>query len=323
MAEGSTPPRRFAPPELISPQAAQFLTTPRRQVPRPPPIEDGPALRTWIAGLDAAALADFRAAARDLPAQVEAATIAGVPVFVGVPEVLADDVADRILLYLHPGALALWGGECVRCFAKIEAVGSGCRVVAVDYRNAPDHPYPEGLDDCVAVYRALAAQHGAQNIAIMGASGGGNLAAVLALKVRDAREPPPSSLVLLSPHLDLTEAGDTWTTNVGLDAALEGSAALWNRIYAVDHDMRDPYLSPLFADFAGGYPPTLLQAGTRDLLLSGTALMHRALRRHGLDAELHVWEAMPHGGFGGVAPEDQDVRVEANRFIRKHWRKTA
>jgi monoterpene epsilon-lactone hydrolase len=87
-------------------------------------------------------------------------------------------------------------------------------------------------------------------------------------------------------------------------------------LYAQGHDLRDPYLSPLFGDLSG-FPPTFLQTGTRDLFLSNTVRMHRALRDAGVDAELHVWEAMPHGGFFG-APEDDEIGVEVRRFLEKH-----
>ncbi|MFD5755089.1 alpha/beta hydrolase, partial [Streptomyces sp. NPDC127044] len=85
-------------------------------------------------------------------------------------------------------------------------------------------------------------------------------------------------------------------------------------LYADGHDLRDPYLSPLFGDFRKGYPPTLLTGGTRDLFLSNTVLLHRALRRAGIEAQLDLWEAMPHGGFFG-APEDQEVLEVQARFL--------
>ena len=98
-----------------------------------------------------------------------------------------------------------------------------------------------------------------------------------------------------------------------LTASLAESIAL----YAGDHDLTDPYLSPLFGDFTRGYPPTMLQAGTRDLFLSNAVRMHRSLRSAGIDAELHVFEAMPHGGFFG-APEDAELAAEVRRFIAAH-----
>jgi acetyl esterase/lipase len=122
----------------------------------------------------------------------------------------------------------------------------------------------------------------------------------------------PTGLVLLTPELDLTESGDSFTTNLGIDTVLRPLMQT-NLLYAAGHDLAHPYLSPLFADVTG-FPPTFLQTGTRDLFLSNTVRMHRRLRAAGVDAELHVWEAMPHGGFGG-APEDGEILLEMRRFL--------
>jgi monoterpene epsilon-lactone hydrolase len=97
-----------------------------------------------------------------------------------------------------------------------------------------------------------------------------------------------------------------------LTARLDGSIGL----YAAGRDLTDPYLSPLFGEYSLPFPPVMLQAGTRDLLLSNTVRLHRKLRDAGIDAELHVWEAMPHGGFFG-APEDRELGAEVRRFIGK------
>jgi monoterpene epsilon-lactone hydrolase len=150
-----------------------------------------------------------------------------------------------------------------------------------------------------------------------GASAGGNLATALMFRIRDAAVPLPAALVLLSPATDLTQSGDTFHTNLGIDTALRGATddLIW--LYARDNDLADPYVSPLFGDFTRPFPPTFLQSGTRDLLLSSTVRMHRAMRAGGVDAELHVFEAMPHGGFWG-APEDEDVADELRRFIAAH-----
>jgi acetyl esterase/lipase len=115
--------------------------------------------------------------------------------------------------------------------------------------------------------------------------------------------------------VDLTESGDSFQTNSGIDNVL-GSLMPANFLYANGHDLAHPYLSPLFADVAG-FPPTFLQSGTRDLYLSNTVRMHRKLRAAGVEAELHVFEAMPHGGFAG-APEDLEVRMELRRFLDRH-----
>jgi acetyl esterase/lipase len=122
---------------------------------------------------------------------------------------------------------------------------------------------------------------------------------------------------MLTPASDITGAGDTFETLRGVDPILPSSMpemmALYAGMTALDH----PYVSPLFGDFQPGFPPTFLQSGTRDLLLSSTVRMHRKLRSAGIDSELHVFEAMPHGGFGGT-PDDMEVTMELRRFLAKH-----
>ena len=128
----------------------------------------------------------------------------------------------------------------------------------------------------------------------------------------------PAAVVLITPEVDLTESGDSFQTNRKLDVMLPAPLMNTNLLYAAGHDLAHPYLSPLFGDFSRGYPPTFLQAGTRDLFLSNTVRMHRALRRAGIETELHVFEAMPHGGFGG-APEDAGLSAELARFVGECW----
>jgi acetyl esterase/lipase len=190
---------------------------------------------------------------------------------------------------------------------------------APDYRMPPLHPYPTPLDDCMSVYRRLLETRSPTDIFVGGGSAGGNLAAALVARAKDEGLPLPAALVLLSPEVDLTESGDSFETNLGIDNVL-GSLMQTNLLYANGHDLTHPYLSPLFADLRG-FPPTFLQTGTRDLFLSNTVRMHRKLRACGVEAELHVFEAMPHGGFAG-APEDLEVRIEMRRFLDKHRRGT-
>ena len=129
----------------------------------------------------------------------------------------------------------------------------------------------------------------------------------------------PSALVLLSPELDLTESGDSFEVNRMVDVVLPGSLMPCNHLYAGGADFTHPYLSPPFGDL-NGLPPTFLQTGTRDLFLSNAVRMHRKLLRANVPVELHVFEAMPHGGFSGEAPEDLEVIQSVRRFIRSRWR---
>ena len=193
------------------------------------------------------------------------------------------------------------------------------RTWAVDYRMPPDHPYPTPLDDCIVTYRAMLEEHRPEEIVVGGESAGGNLAAALVLRARDEGLPLPAGLVLLTPEVDLTESGDSFQTNLGVDTTLAGSLMEANLLYAGGHDLEDPYLSPLFGDFTKGFPSTILTAGTRDLFLSNAVRMHRALRRAGVDAQLHIKEAASHSAFFGMAPEDAEIDDEVRAFARRQW----
>ncbi len=228
----------------------------------------------------------------------------------------------RVCLHLHGGGFTMGGGKTCGAMAAAFAEGAHLHTVGVDYRMPPHFPYPAALDDAVAAYRALLQGRRPKDVIVAGVSAGGNLAAALVLRARDEGLAPPSAVVLLSPEVDLTESGDSFETLMGVDPVLKTRLTEANALYAGGHDLSDPYLSPLFGDFSKGYPPTFLQCGTRDLFLSNTVRFHRALRKHGLPAVLHVFEAMPHGGFGamfegglGSAPEDQDVYEEVRRFL--------
>lgn len=221
-------------------------------------------------------------------------------------------------MFMHGGAFFSGGGSYAKVLGARDAAALSIRVVSVDYRLAPEHRFPAALEDCVAVYQALLKSTPPSRIVIGGSSAGGNLAAAATLVIRDRGLPAPAGVVLLSPELDLTESGDSFRTNIELDVTLKFGLPECNELYANGHDLLDPYVSPLFADFTKGFPPTLIQAGTRDLFLSNAVRMHRKLRDAGLDAELHVWEAMPHGGFSlGHVPEHDEIAAEVGRFIRR------
>lgn len=314
------PARTIPAPTSISPEArlglAQAAALPLGVY---PPPSDKAAWKQYVARADAGFKPMFdrmRGAAR---AEVEKIGIAGVTVYVATPHAPRADRSKQVRLTLHGGALVMLGGEFVGGEAAMTATESGCLSYSVDYRMPPDHPYPAAVDDGVAVYRELCKRHEAGRIAISGGSAGGNLAAAVTLKARDLGLPLPAAAVLLTPELDLTESGDSFETNALIDVVLKGRLRECNELYANGHDLRDPYLSPLFGDFSKGFPPTFLQAGTRDLFLSNTVRMHRALLGAGVEAELHVFEGMPHGGFMVDCPEGRELQQAVERFLAKHW----
>lgn len=251
--------------------------------------------------------------------KVDTRTVGRATAYVCTPDRLEDPWRERAYLYIHGGAFVFGGGRFAAAFGATEADRLGLTTYSVDYRMPPEHPFPAAPEDCLAVYRELLEAYEPRRIAIGGSSAGGNLAAAVTLMIRDRGLPPPGAVVLLTPEVDLTETGDTFRTNELLDVTLKKALPECNAVYAAGKDLEDPYLSPLFADFTRGFPPALIQSGTRDLFLSNSVRMHRALRRAGLDAELHVWEAMPHGGFGfGEVPENAEIREEVRRFIDRH-----
>jgi monoterpene epsilon-lactone hydrolase len=252
-----------------------------------------------------------------LGSTVASRAIDGVPVFVVVPDGVDSGTDQPIYLDIHGGALVMGGGKACEVMAQKMAAQVQMPTWSVDYRMPPDHPYPAALDDVLAVYKSLLDVQAPERIVVGGGSAGGNLAAALILRARDEGLPLPAALVLLTPEGDLTESGDSFQTNLGIDCILTASLADSIALYADGHDLHDPYLSPIFGDLSTPFPPTFLQTGTRDLFLSNTVRMHRKLRSGGVDAELHVFEAMPHGGFFG-APEDDEMTAELRRFLTRH-----
>lgn len=305
------------PPPTISPLAQEALSN-SAAMPRAswPDASDIPAWRNAIAQSDTAWAPIIEPLLASVQASVETHEIAGVLCHVASPTATAG--AARVYLYIHGGAFVFGGGNFAKAFGGMNADKLGIRTVSVDYRMPPDHPFPAAPHDCLAVYRELIATIDPGRVVIGGSSAGGNLAAATTLMIRDQGLPLPAGLVLLTPEVDLTESGDSFATNRELDVVLKGSLAQCNLLYAAGHDLTDPYLSPLFGDLTG-FPPTLVQSGTRDLFLSNSVLIHRKLRSAGVDAELHVWEAMPHGSFGmgGLAQENGEIYAEVKRFIER------
>jgi epsilon-lactone hydrolase len=303
-------------PVSVSPEARAALALERPAVGPLPRLGDKAAWNTHIFQVNAARVAAMREPIMALPVRGALDTVGGVPVYIAEPEMIPEASRDKALLYFHAGGLVLLGGECVGLFARLEAASTRCKVYAVDFRNPPDHPYPAALEDCLAVYRALLEIYKPQQIVVSGASGGGNLAAAVPLRARDLGLPLPAAIGLFTPELDLTESGDTFQTNRDIDVVLRRGLPELNALYAAGHDLAHPYLSPLFGDFTKGFAPTFIQSGTRDIFLSNSVRMHRVLRRAGVEAELHVGEAMPHGGFGN-APEDRELRIAFLHFLAK------
>ena len=313
-------PARVVPvPTTVSAEAQAVLAAGPMGAAPYPALDDIEAWRSMIATTDAMVAERFAGAGLTSPEglEVEDTSVDGVTVYVVTPSGL-DPADTRVYLDIHGGAWIVGGGDVCRAMAIMTAGKVGMRVWAVDYRMPPDHPYPAAVDDCLTVYKALLRDHPPESIVVGGGSAGGNLVGALVLRARDEGLPLPGAAILLTPAMDLTHSGDTWHTNLGVDTVLTRRDSAVTELYAGGHDVRDPYISPLFGDLSKGFPPSLLASGTRDVLLSDTVRMHRALRAVGIEAELHVLEAAPHGFFHGVAPEDRELDREVRLFIDAH-----
>lgn len=310
-------------PASISPEARAALErmvnaegVPLNALYTMPLPEDHAGWMAIKAAADAQYAASVQRLAGTLRASVETVHVAEAVIHVATPDVTV--TPDCAYLDFHGGALVFGGGEACRAQARMQADQHGGVCYGVDYRMPPEHPYPAALDDAVMAYRHVLERHAPSRIVVGGRSAGGNLAAALLLRAADEGLPMPAGLVLLSPEVDLTESGDSFQVNQMVDVVLPGSLMRNNLLYAAGADLSHPYLSPLFGAL-DGFPPTFVQSGTRDLFLSSAVRMHRALRRAQVEAELHVFEAMPHGGFQGNTPEDRDLAAEVARFVRARW----
>ena len=309
-------PERVVPvPAHASDQARGLLSQPFPPATAYPPLDDAEGWKATIAERDKFLAAMFAGRAVGFEHSLTEWREGGALAYDIRPAGWSE--ADRrVYLYIHGGALIMGGGENCKAMSRAVAKNHGTRMVTVDYRMPPDHPYPASLDDCMVFYRALLRDYKPHEIIVGGGSAGGNLAAALCLRARDEGLPLPAAAILVSPELDLTESGDSHQTNAGLDAM--GSLMQANLLYAGGHDLTDPYISPLFGDMTKGFPPTFLSTGTRDLFLSNTVRMHRKLRNAGIHAELHIKEASPHAGLGG-GREDQEIEIEARGFADARW----
>ena len=238
--------------------------------------------------------------------------IAGVRVRRIAPD--ADPVDRRkVLMNLHGGGFATDSGSLTENI-PIAAL-SELEVVAVLYRFAPEHPYPAAVEDALAVYRALLADHDPRDIGVYGTSAGAVLGPQLMMRLKSERLPLPGVLGVFSGEPDLVGTADS--LNIFATAAENQALVGAKQAYVGAADPRDPMLSPIYGDLSG-FPPTLCLTSGRDILLSGTVNLARALSDAGVEAELVVYDALPHAFWSVMlAPESDDAFRRMASFLVK------
>jgi len=199
------------------------------------------------------------------------------------------------LLYLHGGAWCLHLPRIYARFASILSDLTGMRVLLPEYRLAPEHPFPAGVDDCFAVYRWMLDQGYRQRpFALAGDSAGGSLSLVTLMRARDALLPMPDCAALLSPSTDLTASGPSMRYNAEADPMFAPAAIdLLPDQYCPGEDRRNPLLSPLLGNWHG-LPPLLFHAGSTEMLLDDSVRAHDRATQAGVAAEIEVYFGLPH-----------------------------
>lgn len=202
---------------------------------------------------------------------------------------------SRIGLFLHGGGYVYGSLRSHGATVAEIARAARCPMFFVDYRRAPEHPYPAALDDAVAAYRGLlAAGSTASDVVFTGDSAGGGLVLTTLLKLRDLGLPLPAAAACVSPWTDLTGSGESYRTLADDDPMIsQNIVALVTESYLAGADPTTPYASPLYGDLAG-LPPVLIQVGSREVLLSDAVRFVDALSRAGSAGELEVWPGMVH-----------------------------
>ncbi len=254
------------------------------------------------------------------PAIVSSATIAGVRVTRVTPLPSAGPLRPLVLINVHGG------GYKVDCCSLVESVPLAnlmrAEVISVAYRLAPEHPFPAGVDDVIAVYQAVLKTHPASAVAIYGTSSGAVITGEVAVALKRRGLPEPGALGIFSGFGDFSSETDSkaFFSLDGLDGVTAPTGKIMGnqRDYVGATPLTDPMLSPMKGDLSG-LPPTLFLTSTRDAFLSGTSLFERAMLRAGDDAELVVFEALPHAFWTiPILPESDEADHLMARFFDRH-----
>ncbi|MHA2036994.1 MAG: alpha/beta hydrolase [Promethearchaeota archaeon] len=242
-------------------------------------------------------------------------------VWISTPEV----VREHVILYLHGGGYALGSIDTHKSLGSNIARASKSRVLMIEYRLAPENPYPAALEDSVAAYKWLIDDEGInpKNIVISGDSAGGGLTAATLIKLRDNGVALPAGGVLLSPWTDLDGTGDSIRTNRRIDPMLTIDGLLFMaNLYVGDDDPKNPYISPIYADLKD-LPPLLIQVGSAEIILDDSTRLADKAKAAGVDVTLDVWEDMIHvfQAFALWTPEGAQAIDKIGVFIKKLMKK--
>jgi epsilon-lactone hydrolase len=249
---------------------------------------------------------------------VTAAELGGVP----TAEVTVDGIeAPHVVLYFHGGVYVMGDAALAAGLASEIARRTEAKAISVDYRLAPEHPYPAAVDDALAAYQALL-QDGvaASDIVLAGESAGGGLVIATLVNARDHELPLPAAAYVMSPYADLTLAGTTIDTRGAVDPLLSRQA-LQARVhdYTAGHDAALGLISPIFADLSG-LPPLVIQAGTHEVLLDDAVRLAQRAIAADIEVTLDITPGVPHvfQAYGPLLDEATAALDRAGRLLSAH-----
>jgi acetyl esterase/lipase len=225
-----------------------------------------------------------------------------------------------VLLQLHGGGYIGGMRNAYRSFAGLYSeLGRGMSVLTVDYRVAPEHPYPAALEDAITAYNWLIkAGWQEHEIVVAGDSAGGGLAMALCMYLRNQNRKLPAGIIAMSPWTDLTQSGASYIDNYERDPLFGNTtdSLIYNKDYVQDQDVTNPYISPLYGNFTG-FPPMLIQVGSYEMLLSDSELVAEKAKRAGVKVRLSVYEGMFHVFQMAMLllPESKQAWREVGKFL--------
>ncbi len=228
---------------------------------------------------------------------------------------------ERVIYYLHGGYYVIGSINTHRQMVSRLSRAAGARALAIDYRLAPENPFPAAVEDASAAYRwLLSTGVDPARVVIAGDSAGGGLTVATLVALRDAGDPLPAAAVCLSPWVDMEGLGESMTTKADLDPMIQpGDIQEGAKAYLGGADPRTPLAAPLYADLTG-LPPLLIHVGSSETLLDDSTRLAQRAKAAGVDVNLQVWDEMIHvfQFFAAMLPEGQQAIDRIGEFIRKH-----
>lgn len=232
----------------------------------------------------------------------EAVDAGGVPSEWFVP---LQGASDDVLFYVHGGAFVFGSTKTHADLIARMTMAAGTKALGINYRLSPEHPYPAAFEDALAAYRWLIKSGvSPSKVVLAGDTAGGGLVVALMVALRDAKEPLPAGAVVFAPWVDMTLSGRSVETNAPYDLIDRTQGEQWARWYVGKTDLKDPRVSPLFADLRG-LPPFFIQIGSAEVLYDEARSLAEAIRKAGGKVELDVWNEMVHmfQSYGPLVPE--------------------